>query len=803
MTIKIKIIIGFLFMVVLIFGLGALGYQKLDEAADSFQGYQRLAKLNAGTSDLTTAFGEMSTGIYRFLDSREARHMEEVRKSIGTIHDIIARLLPDVSKPDRKAALQKIDDEMQRYLSMSGQLQDSVLGAYAQFSDVVRKNMADMGDELLHLGTQAKSVNNSDMLYGLACALKTLSVARTRTALFSESRDLKTGEEAKAALNTLGDDLKNLEALVHSDEGKRIYTGLIKKHEANLEAFSVMVTRYQGTDKIVAQMRGMRESVTGAASKISADVNVEMEQDGAAMLVSESQGQHMMLIFIIADMAVAFLIAFFIIRGLILVLRNVNVFAGAVADGNFKYNLKVKEKGEIGDMVESMRRIPEVLGNLMNQTQQMANSISMGYYRNSIAKENFSGSFVELAEAVNFVGSTFAKLLDALPLPMMSCSKDNAILFLNQTAQTALGGNHIGSKCSGLLKAPECGNQQCFGLCAMSKNASHAGETTIHPQGKRMDITVAAMPLRDLAGTVTGYMEVLSDITEIKSKQETMERVTRQASEISDRVAAASEELSAQIEQISHGAEVQRDRVSSTATAMEEMNATVLEVARSAGQASEQSDSSRQKAVDGANLVNKVVDAINSVNAVAVTLQGNMQELGKLAEGIGGVMNVISDIADQTNLLALNAAIEAARAGDAGRGFAVVADEVRKLAEKTMHATQEVGTNITAIQGSTRTNIGEMGKAVENIDEATTLADSSGHALKAIVDLAAASSAVVTSIATAAEEQSATSEEINRAIEEINRVVGSTADGIVQCSAAVQELARMAQELRSVMASAN
>jgi len=180
-----------------------------------------------------------------------------------------------------------------------------------------------------------------------------------------------------------------------------------------------------------------------------------------------------------------------------------------------------------------------------------------------------------------------------------------------------------------------------------------------------------------------------------------------------------------------------------------------------------------------------------------------MQELGKLAEGIGGVMNVISDIADQTNLLALNAAIEAARAGDAGRGFAVVADEVRKLAEKTMHATQEVGTSITAIQGSTRTNIGEMGKAVENIDEATTLANSSGHALKAIVDLAAASSAVVTSIATAAEEQSATSEEINRAIEEINRVVGSTADGIVQCSAAVQELARMAQELRSVMASAN
>jgi methyl-accepting chemotaxis protein len=162
-------------------------------------------------------------------------------------------------------------------------------------------------------------------------------------------------------------------------------------------------------------------------------------------------------------------------------------------------------------------------------------------------------------------------------------------------------------------------------------------------------------------------------------------------------------------------------------------------------------------------------------------------------------MNVISDIADQTNLLALNAAIEAARAGEAGRGFAVVADEVRKLAEKTMSATQEVSSSINAIQSSTRTNIEEVNRAVKSITEATGLADSSGNALKEIVDLASANSAVVDSIATAAEEQSATSEEINRAIEEINRIVGETANGMTQSAAAVQELSRMAQELRQVM----
>jgi methyl-accepting chemotaxis protein len=232
---------------------------------------------------------------------------------------------------------------------------------------------------------------------------------------------------------------------------------------------------------------------------------------------------------------------------------------------------------------------------------------------------------------------------------------------------------------------------------------------------------------------------------------------------------------------------------------MTEMNSTVLEVARNAGQAAEQSEMTRNKATDGATLVNKVVHSINLVNKVATTLQTNMRELGSQAESIGGVMNVISDIADQTNLLALNAAIEAARAGEAGRGFAVVADEVRKLAEKTMTATQEVGANITAIQQSARTNINEVGEAAKAITDATDLANTSGQALTEIVNLASANSSVVTSIATAAEEQSATSEEINQSIEEISKIVGNTADGMHQASQALHELAQTAQELNTVM----
>jgi methyl-accepting chemotaxis protein len=327
-----------------------------------------------------------------------------------------------------------------------------------------------------------------------------------------------------------------------------------------------------------------------------------------------------------------------------------------------------------------------------------------------------------------------------------------------------------------------------------------SGETSVTAAGgERVDFSVTCMPMFDISGKTVGSMEVLSDISAIKKHEETILGVARQASEIADRVVAASGQLSAQVEQVSHGAEMQRGRVESTASAMAEMNSTVAEVARNASSASDQSSQTRENAVSGSALVNKVVGSINRMNEVAVQLQRNMQTLGEQAEGIGNVMNVISDIADQTNLLALNAAIEAARAGEAGRGFAVVADEVRKLAEKTMNATREVGESISAIQSSTRTNIDEVAVAVESVHEATGLANSSGEALHDIVDLAESTSSVVSSIAAAAEEQSAASEEITRAVGEINRLVAETTEGMLQSSEAVQDLSRIAQELRRVM----
>ena len=264
-------------------------------------------------------------------------------------------------------------------------------------------------------------------------------------------------------------------------------------------------------------------------------------------------------------------------------------------------------------------------------------------------------------------------------------------------------------------------------------------------------------------------------------------------------LSSASTELSAQIEQSDRGAAESAQRLSEAATAMNEMNATVQEVAKNAGSASAASAETKQKAEAGSQVVEKAVHSIEQVHQMSLELKEDMAQLNEHAQDITRIMGVISDIADQTNLLALNAAIEAARAGEAGRGFAVVADEVRKLAEKTMASTNDVGNAIKAIQESTAKSMTGVDNAVERIGEATELAGQSGAALQEIVATVEATADQVNAIATASEEQSAASEEINQSIVQVNDMSRQTAEAMAEAAKAVSDLAAQAQGLTNLI----
>ena len=286
---------------------------------------------------------------------------------------------------------------------------------------------------------------------------------------------------------------------------------------------------------------------------------------------------------------------------------------------------------------------------------------------------------------------------------------------------------------------------------------------------------------------------------EAKAKTEAMLAAADKLEEMGSVVSSASTQLSAQIEQSDRGASESAQRLSEAATAMNEMNATVQEVARNAGSASSASAETREKAEAGAQVVEKAVRSIEEVHQMSLELKGDMAQLNEHAQDITRIMGVISDIADQTNLLALNAAIEAARAGEAGRGFAVVADEVRKLAEKTMASTNDVGNAIKAIQESTAKSMTGVDNAVERIGEATELASRSGAALEEIVATVEATGDQVNAIATASEEQSAASEEINQSIVQVNDIARQSAEAMGEAAKAVSDLAAQAQGLTNLI----
>jgi len=343
------------------------------------------------------------------------------------------------------------------------------------------------------------------------------------------------------------------------------------------------------------------------------------------------------------------------------------------------------------------------------------------------------------------------------------------------------------------------------------------------PEAGRDEITLLEASLNTMVDTLRKNMaEITAKTREAEDKATAAEEATRQADAaraeavharqeglltaanrletVVERLSSASEEISGQAQTIGHATDVQKERITETATAMEEMNATVLEVAKNAGQAAEGAETARHHAMEGHEVVSRSVAAMDALLSLSNELKGNMDVLGRRAQDISQIMNVINDIADQTNLLALNAAIEAARAGDAGRGFAVVADEVRKLAEKTMNATKEVGDTVHAVQEVSQQNMQGMDKAAQAIAESTELVRQSGKALAEILRMSESTALQVQSIATAAEEQSAASEEINQAVDQINDIASETAQGMQQTSEAIRDMAEQAEKLRVLVA---
>lgn len=261
-------------------------------------------------------------------------------------------------------------------------------------------------------------------------------------------------------------------------------------------------------------------------------------------------------------------------------------------------------------------------------------------------------------------------------------------------------------------------------------------------------------------------------------------------------VASATAEISTSTEQMATGAQEQSNQASDVSSAMEEMSKTIFESSRNVTSGSNTATLAKEFAMKGGKVVEDTIVGMREIAVVVNQTAETIKALGKSSDQIGDITSVIDEIADQTNLLALNAAIEAARAGEQGRGFAVVADEVRKLAERTTTATKEIAVMIKCIQNDTAVAVLSMQEGRKKVEGGILLANAAGQSLNEIVEVSQKVTEMVTSIASANEQQVTTSEEITKSMDGISSVSHQTAAGIHQIAQSSEDLNHLMENLQ-------
>ena len=290
--------------------------------------------------------------------------------------------------------------------------------------------------------------------------------------------------------------------------------------------------------------------------------------------------------------------------------------------------------------------------------------------------------------------------------------------------------------------------------------------------------------------------ETSTSILEMSASIEEVSRIADTLAEFVEQTSSAIEEMVASINEVAANTESFSSFATQTASSMVEMNATTEEIRNSARQSTELSRYVKDAANEGRSAVEGTVDGMRKIQVAVEEAKGALGDLATRSQEIGDIVRVIDDIAGQTNLLALNAAIIAAQAGERGRGFAVVADEIRDLSERTSVSTEEIRTLIQNVQSGVERAAEQMTVGADRVADGVSLTARAAQVLDKILELTDRSTTSIAEIARATEEQARGSAAATAAIEEVTKMVQTTATATQQQSQTSRKIGEQAAMVR-------